>query len=140
MKEEKIFHKFFYYKLKNEKLENLNTGSAVPSLTTEVLNKHKITIPKDVNEQKSIAKILSSFDDKIELLREQNETLEKIGQEIFREWFGKYKVGDKLPEGWRVGMLGEEFNITIGRTPPRLENHWFSKNSKDIKWVSIKDM
>lgn len=58
-------------------------------------------------EQQAIAKILSSFDDKIELLREQNETLEKIWQEIFKEWFGKYKVWDELPEGWRIYKLDE---------------------------------
>ena len=52
-----------------------------------------------------IAKILSSFDDKIELLRAENETLEKIGEILFKEWFGKYKVGDDLPNGWKVGKI-----------------------------------
>ena len=91
-------------------------------------------------EQQAIAKILSSFDDKIELLREQNETLEKMAQTIFEEWFGKYSVDDELPEGWRVGKLGEEFDITIWRTPPRLETEWFSNNQNDFKWISIKDI
>jgi type I restriction enzyme, S subunit len=53
--------------------------------------------------------MLSSFDDKIELLREQNETLEKIAQTVFQEWFGKYSPErpEELPEEWRVGKLGE---------------------------------
>jgi type I restriction enzyme S subunit len=53
--------------------------------------------------------MLSSFDDKIELLREQNKTLEKTAQTIFAEWFGKYspEKPEELPEGWRVGKLGE---------------------------------
>jgi type I restriction enzyme S subunit len=38
-------------------------------------------------EQQAIAKVLSSFDDKIELLREENQTLEQMGQELFKEWF-----------------------------------------------------
>ncbi len=62
-------------------------------------------------EQKSIAKILTAFDDKIELLQEQNKTLETTAQTIFKEWFGKYQIGDELPEGWRVGKLGEIVNL-----------------------------
>ena len=60
-------------------------------------------------EQVAIADILSSFDAKIELLREQSEILEKTAQTIFQEWFGKYSVEcpEELPEGWRVGKLGE---------------------------------
>lgn len=134
--EKKVFHKFFYYKLKIERLEELNTGSAVPSLTTSVLNQHKIIIPENIEMQKSIAKILSSFDDKIELLREQNETLENIGQEIFKEWFGKYKVGDELLEGWRVGKLGDISDL----------KSWYAFKSKDFvntgnnKALKIKDL
>lgn len=61
--------------------------------------------------------MLSSFDHKIELLRTQSETLEKIAQTIFQEWFGKYEVEDDLPEGWKVGKLGDEFDILMGQSP-----------------------
>jgi type I restriction enzyme S subunit len=106
--EEKVFPKFLFYKLKNENLEDLNVGSAVPSLTTEVLNDFSILIPP-LPEQRAIAAVLSSLDDKIELLRQENETLEQIGQTIFKEWFNKYSVDkpEELPEGWRVGKLSE---------------------------------
>lgn len=63
--------------------------------------------PPPLPEQQAIAAVLSSFDDKIELLRAENQTLEQMGQELFKERFGKWKVGDELPEGWRVGKLGE---------------------------------
>ena len=46
----------------------------------------------------------------------------------------------KIPEGWRVGKLGGEFDITIGRTPPRLETEWFSDKPTGKKWISIKDI
>jgi type I restriction enzyme, S subunit len=46
----------------------------------------------------------------------------------------------EIPEGWRVGKLGDVANITIGRTPPRQEKEWFTVDSNDIKWISIKDM
>ncbi|MEI7504913.1 MAG: restriction endonuclease subunit S [Paludibacter sp.] len=93
-----------------------------------------------IPEQKSIADILTAFDDKIELLQAQNKTLEETAQTIFKEWFGKYQIGDELPEGWRECKLGEEFNISIGRTPPRLETQWFSKVPMGKKWISIKDI
>ena len=70
--EEKIIPIFLYYKLKTYNLENLNVGSAVPSLTTNVLNQFPFAIPQNVLEQKSIAAILTAFDDKIELLQAQN--------------------------------------------------------------------
>ena len=38
-------------------------------------------------------------------LQAQNKTLETMAQTIFKEWFGKYQIGDDLPEGWRVGEL-----------------------------------
>ena len=60
-------------------------------------------------EQKAIADVLSSFDNKIELLREQNKTLEQTAQTVFNEWFGKYSVDEpeNLPEGWRVVKITE---------------------------------
>lgn len=78
--------------------------------------------------------MLSSFDDKIELLREQNKTLEATAQAIFKEWFVNFQApGVKLrkatdeekiltgknqfPDGWRVGKLGEEFEIMMGQSP-----------------------
>lgn len=122
--ESKIIPKYLYFKLKTINLENLNVGSAVPSLTTVVLNQLPIDIPKNINEQKSIAAILTSFDDKIELLQAQNKTLEELAQTIFKEWFGKYKLGDKLPEGWREGKIGDLIDLIIdnrGKTPPTVD-------------------
>ncbi|MCD8423524.1 restriction endonuclease subunit S [Tenacibaculum finnmarkense] len=98
---------FLYFKLKTYNLANLNVGSAVPSLTTAVLNQFPFEIPKNIEEQKAIAKTLTAFDDKIENLQAQNNTLETTAQTIFKEWFGKYQIGDELPEGWRVGKLGD---------------------------------
>ena len=95
-----------FYKLKTYDLESLNVGSAVPSLTTSVLNQFPFSIPT-IPEQKAIANVLTAFDEKIELLQSQNKTLETMAQTIFKEWFGKYQVGDELPEGWKFGCLGD---------------------------------
>lgn len=46
----------------------------------------------------------------------------------------------EIPEGWEVKSLDNLCDISIGRTPPRQEQEWFSKNPKDVKWISIKDL
>jgi len=73
----------------------------------------KITLPP-LPEQKAITKVLTAFDDKIELLQAQNNTLETMAQTIFKEWFGKHQIGDELPEGWRVAKVNEFVKSSIG--------------------------
>src|SRR3989344_9479431 len=46
----------------------------------------------------------------------------------------------EIPDGWEVKSLDDLCDISIGRTPPRQEQEWFSKNPKDVKWISIKDL
>ena len=80
------FGKFLFYQLKTIDFANLNVGSAVPSLTTKVLNEVDISLPP-LEEQKAIAEVLSSLDDKIDLLHRQNQTLESLAGTLFRQWF-----------------------------------------------------
>lgn len=114
--EEKAHYKFFYYLLKYKSwhIENLSSGSTFSEASASLMKSIEIKLPP-FPTQKSIAKILSSFDEKIELLREQNETLEKIWQEIFNEWFGKYKVWDELPEGWEIWEFWDIVNPKKGK-------------------------
>ena len=83
---EVVFPKFLFYQLKLTDFVSLNVGSAVPSLTVPVLNDLKIKLPT-LSEQKTIAYILGSLDDKIELNRQMNETLETMAQALFKSWF-----------------------------------------------------
>ena len=100
---------------KEREIEHLAEGSTGQTeLPRKKLEVFPILIPKSIPEQKATASILTSFDDKIELLQAQNETLENIAQTIFKEWFGKYQVGDELPEGWRVGKLEEVIEFING--------------------------
>lgn len=135
----KFLSYFFQQSTFRNYLLKIAVGATMPSINTSILKEIPVSYPS-LSEQKSIAAILTSFDDKIELLQAQNKTLEELAQTVFKEWFGKYKVGDELPDGWRVGKLGDEFDITIGRTPPRIEQEWFSDTPTGKKWISIKDM
>jgi type I restriction enzyme S subunit len=122
-----------------------------------------------LSEQKAIAHILSSLDDKIELNRQMNETLEAMARAIFKSWFvdfdpvrakmeGRQPAGmdaatadlfpdefeessfGLIPKGWLYKPAETICNIGIGKTPPRKESEWFSTSPDDIRWVSIRDM
>lgn len=122
------------------------SGTTVFGIKQSELRKIEILVPP-VYEQKSIAKILSSFDDKIELNRKMNATLEQIAQAIFKSWFvdfdpvkakaaGQEPEGmdaetaalfpsefeqselGMIPKGWKVGSFGQMFNFTMGQSPP----------------------
>ena len=104
-----LFH-FLRSKLFFHQILARQTQSAQQNIGKDEINNMLIFLPSNIHEQKAIAKILTAFDDKIELLQEQNKTLEATAQTIFKEWFGKYQIGNELPEGWRVGKLGELAN------------------------------
>ena len=153
--EKEVFDPFFFNyfidsKYYQHQLKSRESGSTVTGIKQSELLKTKILLPP-LSEQKEIAGVLSSLDDKIELLREKNKTLEATAQAIFKEWFVNFNfpgATDKMidselgeiPEEWRIGRLSDVADITIGRTPPRKESEWFSTDSNDVKWISIKDM
>jgi len=99
-------------------------------------------------EQKAITNILSSFDEKIELLRAQNEMLETLAQTIFKEWFVNFNYPDatgemvdselgEIPQGWKVGKLRDIGKIICGKTPPKSKKEYFGG---DIPFIKIPDM
>jgi len=80
---------FLYFLLKKNEKAFLNnaTGTVFDSISGVQLRNFDILIPEYQEEQHAIAAVLSSFDDKIELLREQNKTLEAIAQALYKRWF-----------------------------------------------------
>ncbi|WP_300620956.1 restriction endonuclease subunit S [uncultured Fusobacterium sp.] len=113
-------------------IKSMTGTSGRQRVQTEVLKNSEIVIP-EVNIQKKIASILSLLDEKIELNRKINQNLEETAQTLFKRWFidfefpneeGKpYKSSGgkmieseigKIPEGWRVGKLGEFIKIQNG--------------------------
>lgn len=126
--------RFAYYFLKNFDFQIYNSGSAQPSLNRNFIHPIPVAVPP-VSEQRAIAHILGTLDDKIELNRRMNETLEGIARAIFKSWFVDFdpvrakaenedtglpkhitdqfpdsfvdsELGD-IPKGWRVGKLGD---------------------------------
>ncbi len=154
--------KFIYYFSHTLHLDHYNTGTGVPTLNRNFIHPLKITIP-EAKEQKGIAAVLSSLDDKIELLQNQNKTFEKIAQATFKRWFvefefpfdkdgnhlpaealakGGYKSSGgkmveselgEIPEGWRSGKVRELGKVVCGKTPPKEKKEYFGGNTPFIK-------
>ncbi len=76
---------FLLHHIKNEIISN-ETGSVFGSVNKTDLGNIKVLVPP-LEEQKAIAGVLSSLDDKIDLLHRQNKTLEELAQTLFRQWF-----------------------------------------------------
>jgi type I restriction enzyme S subunit len=148
--------KYLYYTLKTFDLASLNVGSAVPSLTTQVLNELLVSVPS-LPTQTVIAEILSSLDDKIELNNKINQELENLAQTLFKQWFIDFEFpnvnGDpykssggemidselgEIPKEWEVGKYGEFTKTTSGGTPSRKKDEYYINGS--ILWVKSKEL
>lgn len=120
--------KFLYYALLNVDINPYITGSVQPKLNQENLFSIPLLIPKSELEQRAIASVLSSLDDKIDLLQRENKTLEAMAETLFRQWFIKEaeKDWDKVP-------LSEFFDFKEG---PGIRNWQFK--DKGIPFINIR--
>ena len=128
---------FIYYRLSTPQMTDYmlsqNQGSALPNMNLGNARALPVLLPPN-NEQRRIAEILSSLDDKIELNRKMNKTLESIAQALFKRWFVEFEFPDKngkpfkssggkmveselgeVPEGWRIESLGDILELAYGK-------------------------
>lgn len=150
---------YVYYFLQSpfykEHIAGILGGSAQPNANAQQLTNVLIT-KLDPDYQRQIATILSSLDDKIELNRKMNKTLEEMGKTLFKRWFvdfefpngnGKpYKSGGGemveselglIPEGWKIAKIKDFGGIVCGKTPPKSNHDFFGG---DIPFIKIPDM
>jgi len=142
-------------------------GATRNALTKGMLDSFEITFPP-LPEQKEIAHILGTLDEKIELNHKTNETLEAMAKALFKSWFVDFdpvrakaegrptglpaEISDLFPDsfddselgvipsGWSVQSAGSQYQVSIGKTPPRKESKWFSTSAADMPWLSIRDL
>jgi len=141
----RVDSRFFFYSLSQFDFAEVAGGTALPYLTVSALSSLTLKLPP-LPEQRAIAHVVGALDDKIELNRRTNETLEAIAQAIFKSWFvdfdparakmeGRRPFGmdaataalfpdsfvdsplGGIPKGWRVGTLGELADVTSGKRP-----------------------
>ena len=145
---EKINSDFLKYYLlepsfKGYMLGLASSGATRNALTKIMIENFEIKLP-DLNTQHSIASILSSLDNKIELNLQMNQTLEEMAQAIFKEWFVNFnfpgsngKLVDDLPKGWKKGSVLEIATLLSGGTPKTEVSEYWDGN---IGWISAKDV
>lgn len=140
---------FLYYLIKYniEQIKRKTHGAVFDTITRETFDHIEINLPP-LSTQRRIAEILSALDDKIELNRQTNATLEAIVQAIFKEWFVDFNfpgaTGEMveselgmIPKGWRADSILVIADLLSGGTPSTKNNaHW----NGDIKWISAKDV
>lgn len=135
--------KYLYYSLLASDFSDVITGSAQPQITMGHLTKKKIFWHKERHERTAIAHILGTLDDKIELNRKTNETLEAIAKAIFKSWFVDFdpvrakaagrstglpaEISDlfpdsfedselgEIPRGWSIELLGDLIELAYGK-------------------------
>ena len=112
--------KYIFYFLKNFNLNQIAEGSSHPLITQTLLNSLDVLICENESEQKAIGEVLSSLDDKIDLLRRQNKTLEDMAQTLFRQWFVE-EADEKLEEK-SLDEIAEYLNgLACQKYPPENE-------------------
>lgn len=132
-----LYPKFLYYYLTQSQItEYLHSvaeasTSAYPSLRPSDIEALDIEIPP-LEEQKRIAGVLSSLDDKIDLLHRENATLEALAETLFRHYF----IENPNPE-WKEGKLGDILSVKGGTTPSTNEPCFWNGN---IAWTSPRDV
>ena len=114
------YPKYLYYFLKEIDFTSFNTGSAVPSLNRNHIHSLKVRIPP-LPEQKAIAAVLSSLDDKIDLLHRQNATLEAMAEALFSQLFITTESQKKLSAITEWISFNQKRTIAKGDLAPYLE-------------------
>ena len=112
----KLVPEFLKYFLLNPKFKNYmlglaSVGGTRNALTKGMIEDFEINLP-DLPTQHRIASILSALDDKIELNRQTNQTLEAIAQAIFKEWFVDFRFPHSPLEGWQAKPDGVDSSLS----------------------------
>lgn len=153
-----VYDNFLYYNLIENriKLLSLSNGSVFRNLKTDIVKNFNIKLPP-LEEQKSIAKILSDLDEKIEVNNKINKNLEEMAQAIFKQWFVDFEFPNEegkpykssggemveselgiIPKGWNCGLIENIATVIGGATPSKKNESYFINGN--IPWVTPKDL
>lgn len=139
--------KYIYFFLQTMHLEQYNAGAGVPTLNQNHLQRLKIVV-HDIDEQKKVADILSTYDNLIENNNKRIKLLEQMAENLYKEWFVRFRFPgyedtefeDGMPRGWVREKIGLHYNTCSGGTPSRKHEEYYTEGT--IPWVKtgeIKD-
>ena len=137
----------YYYLIENTKLFMGGThGSVMLHLTKRDFEQQLLNLPQ-IEEQRKIASILKSLDDKIEVNRRINENLEQQAQALFKSWFvdfEPFKDGEfveselgMIPKGWRVGRIYDYIEVIYGAP---YKSSLFNDKKDGLPLIRIRDL
>ena len=126
-----LWYNIFSNSFKNY-VESIHTGTSIPHISQGQIADFEILAPS-YEEQKAIASVLSSLDNKIDLLLRQNQTLEAMAETLFRQWFI-----EEAEDSWEKGKLGDYIQTTSGGTPSRANVNFYENGN--IRWVKSKEL
>ena len=152
VKLDKIDTEYLYYYLKSpfgqQNISRGTVGAVQAKLPIKNIQDFSIICPELISNQRRIASILSSLDQKIELNNKINADLEEMAQAIFKNWFvdfepfkdGKFVNSElgMIPEGWKVGTLTDVIKLMPGGTPKTSEPLYWENGT--IPFFSPKDV
>lgn len=124
---------FLYYLLKDNLSQFISNsyGAVFDTITKQTFEQITVELPS-LPEQTAIAEVLSSLDDKIDLLHRQNKTLGQLAETLFRQWFV-----EEAEESWEEKGLDELGKIICGKTPSTKIHSYFGGN---VPFIKIPDM
>ena len=130
----KADYRYVYYYLSSnyENLLKSATGAAQQNLGAKQISAMSIELP-DLETQKKIADILGTIDEKIELNRRMNETLEQMGQALFRHYF----IDNPEAENWENGIIADLGEVITGKTPRKVKSEYYGD---DVMFLKVPDM
>ncbi|RYD56781.1 MAG: restriction endonuclease subunit S [Sphingobacteriales bacterium] len=135
LNQQKALPKYVHYFLRQpsviDLVNNMSGQSAQPNINMEEIGSIDVRLPSPA-EQQAIASILSSLDDKIDLLHRQNKTLEQLAETLFRRWFV-----EEAEEGWEEKSLYDAIKLVGGGTPKTSIPEYWDGN---INWLAGGDI
>ena len=133
---EKILPKYLYFVLKSglfqNQVENFRSGSAQPQLPIRDMQNMKLPLPS-LDEQENVVSQIGTIDEKIELNRQMNETLEQMGQALFRHYF----IDNPEAEKWEDGIISDLGEVITGKTPSKSKTEYYGN---DVMFLKVPDM
>ncbi len=101
------------------------SGSGTPIISKNKFSKFKFLVETDLSVQQRIASILSAYDKLIEINNKRIRILEKMAENLYKEWFVRFRfpghesvpMENGLPKGWHQWHLGDLANVTMGQSP-----------------------
>lgn len=131
-----IDHNFLFQLLSSDlmrqRLMSHSSGSAQGQLPIKSLLSIKLDLP-DIETQKKIANILGTIDEKIQLNRKMNETLEQMGQALFRHYF----IDNPEANKWDDGTVADLGKVITGKTPSKSKAEYYGG---DVMFLKVPDM